>query len=323
MDKLLQVLSESFNLSTDQINLDSKIIEFEEWDSMSHIMFITQMEESFSVNLDGDEIASITTVQDVVGLLNKKGISVIVILRESSIVITGAGGNLGSALVEFFQAKVESVWAIDRDAKSLDKFDYPNVHPVICDLCSLIDIDRAFSENEGMSSSNVLVNNAGMIYNEPLINLLNREDIRHSTEAWHKTIDLNLNALFYVSRAYAGIRVKSRKPGLIVNISSISANGNIGQSAYSASKAAVEALTKTWSKELGMLKIRTNAVAPGFIDTKSTRANLSDAVIDRYKKSIPLKRLGTTDEYAKTIQFLIENDYLNGAIIPVDGGMVI
>ncbi len=245
------------------------------------------------------------------------------ILRESSIVITGAGGNLGSALVEFFQAKVESVWAIDRDAKSLDKFDYPNVHPVICDLCSLIDIDRAFSENEGMSSSNVLVNNAGMIYNEPLINLLNREDIRHSTEAWHKTIDLNLNALFYVSRAYAGIRVKSRKPGLIVNISSISANGNIGQSAYSASKAAVEALTKTWSKELGMLKIRTNAVAPGFIDTKSTRANLSDAVIDRYKKSIPLKRLGTTDEYAKTIQFLIENDYLNGAIIPVDGGMVI
>ncbi|HAQ69699.1 MAG TPA: hypothetical protein DCR48_01870 [Flavobacteriales bacterium] len=74
MDKLLQVLSESFNLSTDQINLDSKIIEFEEWDSMSHIMFITQMEESFSVNLDGDEIASITTVQDVVGLLNKKGI---------------------------------------------------------------------------------------------------------------------------------------------------------------------------------------------------------------------------------------------------------
>ena len=72
-----------------------------------------------------------------------------------------------------------------------------------------------------------------------------------------------------------------------------------------------------------MLKIRTNAVAPGFIDTKSTRANLSDAVIDRYKKSIPLKRLGTTDEYAKTIQFLIENDYLNGAIIPVDGGMVI
>ena len=74
MDKLLQVLIESFNLSTDQINLDSKIIEFEEWDSMSHIMFITQMEESFSVNLDGDEIASITTVQDVVGLLNKKGI---------------------------------------------------------------------------------------------------------------------------------------------------------------------------------------------------------------------------------------------------------
>jgi 3-oxoacyl-[acyl-carrier protein] reductase len=116
---------------------------------------------------------------------------------------------------------------------------------------------------------------------------------------------------------------KHRVRGLIINISSIAAQGNIGQTAYSAAKAGIEAMTKVWSKELGMFKIRAVCIAPGFIETPSTHDSLSEAVIEKWKKQIPLGHLGALEEIGKTVAFAIENNYINGKIISVDGGLSI
>ena len=110
---------------------------------------------------------------------------------------------------------------------------------------------------------------------------------------------------------------------MIINISSISASGNAGQTAYSAAKAGVEAMTRVWSKELGVFGIRVAAVAPGFIDTESTRKALNEQKLRELSGRIPLRRLGRETNVAGAVLAIIENDYISGAVIPVDGGMVL
>jgi 3-oxoacyl-[acyl-carrier protein] reductase len=115
----------------------------------------------------------------------------------------------------------------------------------------------------------------------------------------------------------------SRTKGLILNISSIAAHGNVGQSAYSAAKAGIEALTKTWSKELGMFRIRCACIAPGFFNTSSTQENVNEHMLDKWKKSIPLGKLGELNDLLSATKFIIENDYFNGKILSLDGGLTI
>lgn len=106
-------------------------------------------------------------------------------------------------------------------------------------------------------------------------------------------------------------------------MSSISAVGNAGQSAYSAAKAGVESLTKTWSKELGVFGIRSVGIAPGFIDTESTSHALNESIILHVKKNTPLKKLGKKENISEAILFAIKNDYLSGTIIKINGGLTI
>lgn len=117
--------------------------------------------------------------------------------------------------------------------------------------------------------------------------------------------------------------VSMRTKGVIINFSSISAAGNMGQAAYSAAKAGIEALTKVMAKELGMFRIRACAIAPGFIETSSTKAALSDSLINHWKKQTPLRALGRMEDIASTVRYIIETDYLSGAVIHIDGGLTI
>jgi 3-oxoacyl-[acyl-carrier protein] reductase len=196
------------------------------------------------------------------------------------------------------------------------------LHKYVCDLTEAVSkvISEIFNTNSGI---NVLINNAGIIHNEPLINLLQREDKKHSIKNWNKVIDVNLNSVFYVTSNVVDQMVAKKMKGVIINISSISAQGNIGQSAYSATKAAVEALTKTWSKELGMFKIRSVCIAPGFFNTDSTRESLNENMLKKWEKSVPLGRLGELSELVSAVEFLIQNEYYNGKILRVDGGLTI
>ena len=115
-----------------------------------------------------------------------------------------------------------------------------------------------------------------------------------------------------------------KKKGTVINISSISADdGNEARSAYSASKAALQSLTKAMSKELGRFNIRANCIAPGLIDTKMLSENTKPEIIKEMKNRISLARLGTSNEVANVALFLASDlsSYINGQIIRVDGGM--
>jgi 3-oxoacyl-[acyl-carrier protein] reductase len=107
---------------------------------------------------------------------------------------------------------------------------------------------------------------------------------------------------------------------VIINISSICRAGNVGQCNYSASKAAVVALTVTWSKELAKYGIRVGAIAPGYVNTEMV-AKIKPEMLERIVANIPAGRLGEMAEIAQTAQFIIENEFFSGRVIEVDGGM--
>jgi len=126
-----------------------------------------------------------------------------------------------------------------------------------------------------------------------------------------------------MTRSVAAKMIKYRNKGVIVNISSISARGNAGQTAYAASKAAIEAMSKVWAKEFGCFGIRSVAVAPGFIDTAGTHDALEEKMLEQWIAKTPLRRTGNISEVVATIKFAIENDFMNGEVINVNGGLVI
>ncbi|MDP3421758.1 MAG: SDR family oxidoreductase, partial [Thiobacillus sp.] len=169
----------------------------------------------------------------------------------------------------------------------------------------------------------VLVNNAGIIHSEPLVNMLSRGERVHARESWQRVISTNLDSVFFVTGRVVDRMLARRCKGVVISISSIAANGNAGQSAYAAAKAGVNALTRTWAKELGAMGLRFVAIAPGFIDTPSTRAALSEATLARLQQQIPLRRLGELEHLYLALRHVIENDYLTGTVLEIDGGLVI
>ncbi|MCL4127296.1 UNVERIFIED_CONTAM: hypothetical protein GTU68_056681 [Idotea baltica] len=116
--------------------------------------------------------------------------------------------------------------------------------------------------------------------------------------------------------------IMTRTKGVIINISSISARGNAGQSAYSAAKAGLESMTVVWAKELGSFGIRCVAVAPGFMNTESTNDAVTQEVLDHVKKETPIRRLGKAEDIADAVKFVIQSDYMNGKTLQIDGGLV-
>ncbi len=247
-------------------------------------------------------------------------------IAEAIVIVTGGGQGIGNYIATNLSTIAKKVIVIDNDKTLLDKIDANyDIAGYLCDLTDSVEVSTTFKKIfEDWGAVNILINNAGFIHSEPLFNMLKKHDSKHSIENWKKTIDINLNAVFYTSTNFVEMLYSKRiKGGLIINISSISALGNSGQSAYSAAKAGVEAMTKTWSKELGMFKIRCAAIAPGFFNTDSTKNSLSENVLQKWEQSVPLKRLGNLDEVFSGVKFIIENDYFNGKILSIDGGLTI
>lgn len=169
----------------------------------------------------------------------------------------------------------------------------------------------------------ILVNNAGVIFSEAFVNIMNPNGIMHDYGRFRDSLIVNLDSVFIVTSAVVEQMVMRRMKGAIVNISSISACGNEGQTAYSAAKAGVNAMTVTWSKELGRWGIRCNAVAPGFIDTESTRSALRGSTLKHIQDNTPLRRLGEAHEVAQAVASVITNDFINGVVLNVNGGLTI
>lgn len=161
----------------------------------------------------------------------------------------------------------------------------------------------------------VLVNNAGITRDTLLM--------RMSEQQWDEVINANLKSVFNLTKAVQKPMLKQRK-GSIINMSSVvGIKGNAGQANYSASKAGIIGFTKSVALELGSRNIRSNAIAPGFIETEMTDA-LDPKVVEAWRASVPLKRGGTSEDVANATVFLASDmsAYITGQVINVCGGML-
>jgi len=167
---------------------------------------------------------------------------------------------------------------------------------------------------EEFGTVDILVNNAGITRDGLLM--------RMSEENWDDVITTNLKSVFNMTKCVQRPMLKQRS-GSIINLGSVvGLEGNAGQSNYAASKAGIDAFSKSIARELGSRNIRCNVIAPGFIETEMTK-DLSEEIQKGWLKDIPLKRAGTTKEVADAVLFLASDlsSYINRQVIKVDGGL--
>lgn len=176
-------------------------------------------------------------------------------------------------------------------------------------------LNSVFSEClKRLGAPEVLINNAGITRDGLLIRMKDTD--------WQGVVDINLTAVFQLSRLVAKGMMKARY-GRIINISSVvAAMGNAGQANYAAAKGGVEAMTRTMAKELGSRGITVNAVAPGFIETDMTR-KLNDSQREAMLTAVPAARLGQPEEVAAAVSFLASKDagYITGEVLHINGGL--
>jgi len=229
--------------------------------------------------------------------------------KDRVVLITGSAGGIGSGLVKEFSGLGARVYRTDIVGESGDNF----IQGDISDPEFVRRLVSQIVDREGRID--ILVNNAGIC---PRTNVL-----KIPLEEWHKVLDINLTSMFLLSQLVMEIMI-GQKSGTMVNLSSIAGkNGGTTVGAhYSASKAAIECLTKTFAKTGAPYGIRVNAVAPGIINT-----NMQDTVtteqMDTFMKTIPLKRLGTADEVVNFILVLASDmaSYVTGTNLDIDGGL--
>lgn len=233
--------------------------------------------------------------------------------------MSGAGGQLGRALVSHFVAKGTRVVALDRTFDPAAPLPGATLRPV--DLLIEADVRQALADTIPASESiALLVNAVGLIWNEPILALRGARFTAHGVETWRSVIEANLTAPFVVATQVAA-RMVRRGGGSIVNFSSIASEGNAGQAAYSAAKAGIEGLTRTMAIELGPLGVRVNALALGFIDVATTRNAVPDERLQAYVQKTSLGRLGQVNDVINAIEFFATNTFANGAIVKLDGGL--
>lgn len=249
-------------------------------------------------------------------------------IKGKTIVITGAARGLGAAMARRLAAQGANLALCDLKRDSLDntaadcRAAGAEVRRYAANVSVESDVE-AFMDAvaSDCGALDVLINNAGITRDGLLMKFKDGELLgRMPLEDWQAVLDVNLTGTFLCAREAAVRMARFGAGGVIINISSLSRVGNFGQSNYSATKAGVAALTVLWARELARHGIRTAAIAPGLINTEMVAAMKPEAR-DRLAAMVPAKRLGEPDEVAQTAQFILENDYISGRVIDLDGGL--
>ena len=248
-------------------------------------------------------------------------------IKDARVIVTGAGRGIGRTFAELFMQNGARVMACDVLADDLAKFEADakkqkwQLATAKCDVTKEADVQQAFGKMvEQWGGVDVLVNNAGITRDGLFLKSKDGNVTTMSLEQWQKVIDVNLTGTFLCAREAATWMVKKNNPGVIVNISSISREGNMGQTNYSTTKAGVVAMTVALAKELARYNIRVAAIAPGYTATEMVLAMRED-MQEKVKATIPLRRFATTQEIASTALFIAENDYVTGRVFEIDGGL--
>ncbi|MDR6301019.1 3-oxoacyl-[acyl-carrier-protein] reductase [Mesonia maritima] len=245
------------------------------------------------------------------------------ILEGKNAIITGASRGIGKGIATVFaqqganvaftySSSVEAANELEKELSALgvkakgyksNAANFEEAQQLISDV------------SKDFDSIDILVNNAGITKD----NLL----MRMSEEDFDKVIEVNLKSIFNMTKAVQRTMLKQRH-GSIINMSSVvGVKGNAGQANYAASKAGMIGFSKSMALELGSRNIRTNVIAPGFIETEMT-AKLDEKTVDGWRDAIPLKRGGTPEDIANACVFLGSDlsSYITGQVLNVDGGML-
>ncbi len=244
-------------------------------------------------------------------------------IKDKSAIVTGGAKGIGKSLVEKLVNEGVNVGVFDIDTEALNRIreNNPRIYCKACDVSDNAQVEESVEEFYGkFKAIDILVNNAGMVDDALLISFSEGKIKKHDVNIWDKVIATNLSSVFYMTSCVVEKMVLDRTKGVIVNVSSISAGGNAGQTAYAAAKAGVRALTVTWADELSPFGIRVAGIAPGFSQTTLIQS-MKQNILDHWIKKVPLKRLARLDEIADGILFIIRNDFYNGKILELDGGL--
>lgn len=243
-------------------------------------------------------------------------------LNNKVCIITGAASGIGKATAIKFAFNGAKVIICDIDAEVINKVveelsKYGNVKGFVVDVTKPDDIRFMVDEVlKTFGQIDVLINNAGITSDAQLVKM--------TSEQFDKVIDVNLKGVFNCTREVVPSMILAGK-GKIINTSSVvGLFGNFGQTNYAASKFGIIGMTKTWAKELGRKNINVNAVAPGFILTEMTM-KMPEKVLNMMKEKSSLNKLGTPEDVANAYMFLAsdESDFIQGAVLSVDGGIVL
>ncbi|MCX4244956.1 SDR family oxidoreductase [Paraliomyxa miuraensis] len=244
-------------------------------------------------------------------------------LSDLKIIVTGAARGMGAYFAQQLAEAGAAVAAGDVDEAELAKLP-EGIHRRRLDVSDSSACNEFVAwAQEAMGGLNGLVNNAGIIRDGLLVKK-DREtgELKAmSDEKWRAVLAVNLDGPMFMTRAVASRMVAAgSRPGVIVNLSSISRHGNRGQSNYVASKAALAANTVTWARELAPFGIRVGAVAPGMVETPMT-AGMNQKALDAFVEQIPVGRIGTPHDIWLAVRFVLECDYFTSRTIDVDGGI--
>lgn len=243
-------------------------------------------------------------------------------LQHKVAIITGGAKGIGEAAVKRFTEEGAKVVIADMDEAAGNVLvqtltaDGKDVHFVKTNVADRESVAQLVAETiDKFGTIDILINNAG-ITNDAML-------AKMTAEQFQKVLDVNLTGVFNCTQAVLPTLIE-KGAGKIVNTSSVSGTyGNVGQTNYAATKAAVIGMTKTWAKELGRKGINVNAVAPGFTRTDLV-AKMPEKVIEKMTSVIAQQRLGEPVEIANAYLYLAsgESNYVNGHVLHVDGGIM-
>ncbi|MGI9293691.1 MAG: SDR family oxidoreductase [Pseudomonadales bacterium] len=249
-------------------------------------------------------------------------------LEKKVVVVTGAAQGIGLSMTKALAARGARVALVDMNPQQLESaiaelkaLGY-DASAYIANVANEEEVVSLFDNvAKDLGALHGLINNAG-ITRDGLLIKADHGEVRKklSLADWQAVLDVNLTGVFLCGREAAAHMVEFGCKGVIINVSSVSRAGNIGQTNYSAAKSAVAAMAVTWAKELARYNIRCAAIAPGFIATELV-TSMNQTVLDVITSNIPLGRLGEPEEIARAAVEIFENDYVTGRVVEVDGGL--
>lgn len=246
-------------------------------------------------------------------------------IEEARALVTGGAQGMGRCFVEQLVASGAKVAFCDVNADGVKATaEALGVPGFVCDVADETSVQQVITEAaEALGGLNLLVNNAGITRD----GLLVKKDRKTGELAalplskWNQVLSVNLTGPFLCTRAFTIQCIEREiRDAVVVNMSSISKAGNMGQGNYSATKAGVAADTVVWARELAQFGVRVGAIAPGFIRTPMVEAMRED-VLAKVIAPVPLQRLGEPEEIWEAVKFIVQCGYFTGRTIEVDGGL--